>query len=232
MKYKRSPSDLATQPVVPYHPPPDIPLHILYADEHLLVVDKPEGLLSVPGRGEDKKDCLIHRLQRQYTDALVVHRLDMATSGLMLFALNKSMQAALSQIFAQRKIDKRYMAIVYGQLSESEGTVDLPLILDWPNRPRQKVDLEQGKSAQTHYQVLDYDSAVDVSRVQLTPYTGRSHQLRVHMQQLGHAIVGDDLYAPAALAAQSKRLMLHAEALAFDHPLTSERLDLLSAASF
>lgn len=194
-----------------------------YVDDALLVVDKPAGLLAVPGRGPDKADCLAARVQAEFPDALIVHRLDRDTSGLMLMARGPDVQRTLSRAFAARAVHKRYIAWVAGKLVPPEpewGTVDLPLICDWPNRPLQKVDHEQGKPSVTCWRVLVYDAARDATRVELEPVTGRSHQLRVHMRALGHPVLGDPLYAPAAVRAQAARLMLHAAALEIAHPVT------------
>ncbi len=207
-----------------YSPPADTGLDLYYLDEYLLVVHKPAGLLSVPGRGEDKQDCMIQRVLREYADAFIVHRLDMDTSGLLLIARGKSMQSALSILFQQRSVHKRYLAVVGGQLEQKEGEINLPLLLDWPNRPKHKVDFEQGKPSLTRYRLLSYDAAADLSRVELEPFTGRSHQLRVHLMSLGHPIVGDELYAPPELKAKANRLLLHAWQLGFQHPITQAAL--------
>ena len=188
-----------------------------HVDDALLVLEKPAGLLAVPGRGEDKQDCLACRAARRWPDALVVHRLDMATSGLMLFARGARMQRALSAAFEQRALHKRYVAVVDGVLDAELGRIDAPLAADWPNRPRQQVDAERGKPSLTLWCVLQRDAALQRTRVELEPVTGRSHQLRVHLASIGHAIIGDCLYAgPAAAAAP--RLMLHASRLEFLHP--------------
>ncbi len=195
----------------------------LYVDDALLVVDKPAGLLSVPGRGPDKADCLAARVQAEFPDALVVHRLDMDTSGLMVMARGVAAQRTLSQAFAARTVHKRYMAWVAGRLEATDadwGTVALPLICDWPNRPLQKVDFALGKPSVTRWRVLDYDAAMDATRVELEPVTGRSHQLRVHMRELGHPMLGDPLYAPETIRGRSPRLLLHAVSLSMPHPLT------------
>ncbi|ROZ71331.1 pseudouridine synthase [Ramlibacter sp. WS9] len=217
-------------------------LSLLHADTHLLVFDKPSGLLSVPGRGADKQDCMAARAQRAYPDALVVHRLDMATSGLWLMARGADMQRRMSSAFAQREVGKRYAAVVTGRLetpaSSTDGwsLIDLPLAADWPNRPRRVVDHEHGKPSQTRWRVLE--SALGAggrggtTRLELEPLTGRSHQLRVHLQALGHPIVGDTLYAPAEVQAQSPRLLLHATGLRFTHPATGEALAFSSACPF
>src|SRR5574343_327058 len=203
-----------------YTPPPDEGLDLVHVDEALIVVNKPEGLLSVPGRGEDRRDCMVHRVQQRFPEALTVHRLDMATSGLLVFARGEAMQRALSVLFQDRQVDKRYVAVVKGLLAQDQGEVNLPLIADWPNRPRQMVCFERGKPSQTLYEVLVRDPLKDETRVALTPVTGRSHQLRVHLLALGHPIVGDPLYGPGAAAGApvTGRLLLHAEHLALPHP--------------
>lgn len=215
-----------------YTPPANTGLNILYQDDNLLVLDKPAGLLSVPGRGEDKQDCLATRVQAEYPEALIVHRLDMATSGLMLMARNEAMQRQLSMMFEQRQIHKRYIAIVSGKLEQESGEIDLPLITDWPNRPKQKVDYEIGKPAQTLYNVLEYNHEQNSSRVALSPQTGRSHQLRVHMQAIGHVILGDRLYASEEIQEKSPRLLLHAGSLDFIHPVTQNALSITSDVPF
>lgn len=200
-------------------------LEPIYVDAALLVLDKPSGLLAVPGRGPDKQDCLAARAQTVYPDALVVHRLDMDTSGLMVMARGADAQRALSAAFAARAVKKRYLAVVAGRLeapSQEWGSVDLPLVCDWPNRPRQRVDRVHGKPSLTRWRVLGHDA--DSTRVELEPVTGRSHQLRVHMCELGHPILGDPLYASPAQRTQAPRLLLHACALAFTHPATGEAL--------
>lgn len=213
-----------------YNPPPDNGTTIVHVDDDLIVVDKPSGLLSVPGRGAEKADCLVARLQRQYPDAEVVHRLDMSTSGLILFARGKEMQGILSRYFRERQVEKRYIAVVAGLVAEADGEVNLPLIVDWPNRPRQMVDFDIGKPSLTRYRVLDRDTATAISRVELEPVTGRSHQLRVHMNSLGHPILGDDLYGD--VEARAKRLLLHAAMLAFMHPTSGLSLRFESTPPF
>lgn len=195
-------------------------LSVLYADEALLVVDKPSGLLSVPGRGEAGHVNLTVQVQQQFADARVVHRLDQATSGLMLFARGAAMQRALSLAFAARLVHKQYLAVVHGQVQGDAGRIDLPLLADWPNRPRQKVDHENGKPALTHWRVLQ--RGADRTLLALEPVTGRSHQLRVHLLVLGHAIVGDALYGRADQA--DTRLLLHATQLSLAHPLSQQPL--------
>ncbi|CAN5853411.1 bifunctional tRNA pseudouridine(32) synthase/23S rRNA pseudouridine(746) synthase RluA [soil metagenome] len=205
-------------------------LEIAHADDACIVCVKASGMLSVPGRTEP--DCLSARVQARFADALVVHRLDMATSGLMLFARGLDAQRQLSRAFAAREVEKRYIAVVHGHIAQAAGEVDLPLIADWPNRPMQKVDTEHGKPSLTRYRVLSHDLLADTTCVELQPVTGRAHQLRVHMQAIGHAIVGDALYAPAAVGARSDRLLLHAAFLRFAHPVSGEAITVESAAPF
>jgi len=215
-----------------YSPPPRKKLEVLYADKDLLLVNKPNGLLSVPGRGEDKQDCLISRVAEEYTDALIVHRLDMATSGLIVLARNKDCHRLLSDLFQQRKINKAYTAIVDGIVEHDENEINLPLITDWPNRPKQKIDYEDGKPSTTYYKVIDRDIDQNQSRVKLKPVTGRTHQLRVHMQSLGHAILGDKLYANEAVIEKSSRLLLHSSFLEFIHPVTKHLVSYSNEAPF
>lgn len=215
-----------------YIAPPPAPLRYLHADRALLVVDKPSGLLAVPGRGADKADCLAARVQADYPEALIVHRLDMETSGLMVLARNVDMHRRLSGMFQDRQVEKHYVAMVEGQLVAPFGEIDLPLISDWPNRPRQKVDQALGKPSLTRYRVLDRDVDRDITRVQLEPLTGRTHQLRVHLMALGHPILGDGLYASQAARQKAQRLLLHAEFLAFAHPQTGEPLSFSCPAPF
>lgn len=195
--------------------PPQGPLVILHEDSEVLVIDKPAGLLSVPGKGEHLADCLMTRVQAVYPHALLVHRLDRDTSGVIVFALTPHAQRFLSMEFEKRRVKKTYVARVWGQLEPKTGTVDLPLIVDWPNRPRQMVDHENGKPAVTDWRVLRYEG--DTTRVRLMPKTGRSHQLRVHMQAIGHPILGDPFYAEGE-ARVFPRLMLHSEELRVRHP--------------
>jgi tRNA pseudouridine32 synthase/23S rRNA pseudouridine746 synthase len=215
-----------------YQPPPDRGLDILYRDEHLIILNKPSGLLSVPGRGEERRDSLAVRVQREFPQALVVHRLDMPTSGLMLMALSVEAQSVMGRLFQQRKVEKQYLAVVAGRPDPIQGEVDLPLITDWPNRPRQRVDHDIGKAALTRYTLLEYDPRSDTSRVLLEPHTGRSHQLRVHMKEIGHPILGDELYAPPRWHAAAPRLLLHAERLDFAHPLSGEPVSIECPADF
>lgn len=205
---------------------------IHFSDDAIVVAEKTSGLLSVPGRGPDRQDCLSARVQAQFADALIVHRLDMETSGLMLFARGIESQRVLSRAFETREISKRYLAVVAGLMDEDEGSVDLPLIADWPNRPRQMVDHEQGKPSLTRYRVLSRDATMHTTRVSLMPVTGRSHQLRVHMAALRHPMLGDSLYAPPGVQALSPRLLLHATELRFAHPVTGQALTFASEAPF
>ena len=205
------------------------PLHI---DATCLVVDKPAGLLSVPGRGTHLQDCLSARVQAIYADALVVHRLDMATSGLMLFARGAAAQRSLSRAFAQREVHKRYVAVVHGRMAHDQGEIDLPLMADWPNRPMQKVDTDHGKPSLTRYRVLAFDAATHTTRVLLEPVTGRAHQLRVHLFAIGHPMLGDALYAPPPVLAMANRLLLHAESIAFRHPTNGSMIELTCGVPF
>ena len=198
-----------------YSPPTD-PLCILHEDAHIIAVDKPSGLLSVPGKGAHLADCLLSRVQAAFPDALLIHRLDRDTSGVMIFALTLHAQRHIGLQFEKRQTKKTYVARVTGRLEPKTGTVDLPLIVDWPNRPRQKVCHETGKPAQTDWRVLRSSDAE--SRVRLMPKTGRSHQLRVHMLALGHPILGDPFYATGADRDEHPRLMLHSEELRLRHP--------------
>ena len=209
--------------------PPDTPLEFLHEDHEIVVLNKPAGLLSVPGRGEDLADCLITRLQAVFPQALLVHRLDRDTSGVMVFGLTAHAQRHLSMQFEKRTTKKTYVARVQGQLTPKTGTIELPLIVDWPNRPRQVVDHENGKAAITEYRVLRQNETE--SRVRLTPRTGRTHQLRVHMLALGHPILGDPLYAEGE-AVQYDRLMLHSEELRIKHPDGGKGLSFRAKAEF
>ena len=203
-------------------PPCEENVEILIKDESFLLVNKPRPLLSVPGKHPLNKDCLITRLLESYPEARIVHRLDMNTSGIMVIALSKESHRNLSIQFEKRNTYKEYVAVLFGSLEKNTGTIELPLICDWPNRPKQIVDFEVGKSALTHYEVLERGE--DKTRVLFKPVTGRSHQLRVHAVEIGHPILGDRLYAHEKALAMSRRLMLHAYKLEFDHPVTGERV--------
>jgi tRNA pseudouridine32 synthase/23S rRNA pseudouridine746 synthase len=212
-------------------------ISVLYADAALLVLDKPAGLLSVPGRGPDKQDCLSARVQRHYPDALIVHRLDMATSGLIVMARGAPAQRTLSQAFASRSVSKRYVAVVDGRLASPEpspGLIDLPIIVDWPRRPLRIIDLERGQPSVTYWRVLPHPDATETNstRLELEPVTGRSHQLRVHLQAMGHPILGDQLYASAVVQARASRLLLHACELALTHPASGAPLHFRSPPPF
>lgn len=211
-----------------YTPPQD-PLDILHHDAQILVVNKPAGLLSVPGRGEHLADCLLSRIQADFPEALLVHRLDRDTSGVMVFGLTPHAQRHLSMQFEKRTTKKAYVARLDGKLEPRAGEVDLPLIVDWENRPRQMVCHDTGKAALTQYRVVKY--AEGETRVRLTPKTGRSHQLRVHMLSLGHAILGDPLYASGA-ALDHARMMLHSEELRIKHPDSGEVMKFRAKAPF
>ena len=201
-------------------------LEVLYVDEFLIAVNKPSGLLSVPGRGDLAHDSVTQRAQHRFADTKVVHRLDMATSGILLFARGVNAQRALSRQFEQRKVRKEYVAVVDGLMTDDAGEINAPLIADWPQRPKQKVDFENGKPSITHYQVLARDTSQATTRVALTPVTGRSHQLRVHLSWMGHPILGDALYATPAQIKRAPRLLLHARFIEIEHPSHHEPLAL------
>jgi tRNA pseudouridine32 synthase / 23S rRNA pseudouridine746 synthase len=203
---------------------PRMDIAVPWFDDSLVVIDKPAGLLAVPGRGDDKQDCVATRVQARWPDALVVHRLDMATSGLMLLARGPEVQRRLSAAFAGRAVHKQYIAVVDGLVIGEHGSITLPLAADWPNRPRQRVDVDRGKPSSTDWQVLSRNKATSQTRLALNPITGRSHQLRVHLQAIGHPIVGDVLYGGDAVATASSRLLLHASRLELAHPLTGASL--------
>jgi tRNA pseudouridine32 synthase/23S rRNA pseudouridine746 synthase len=202
-------------PSTPYDPPAG-PIPEIFRDDDILVVDKPHGLLSVPGRGEHLADCLLARLAAIHPEVLLCHRLDRDTSGIMVFALTKLAQRRMGRMFETRRVSKRYVARVAGEVAEPRGTVDLPLIVDWPNRPLQHVNHETGKPAITDWTRMAHEDGT--TRMRLKPRTGRSHQLRVHMAELGHPILGDPFYSPDHDA--WPRMMLHAEGLKFEHPTT------------
>lgn len=207
---------------------------VLHADEHIVVLLKPAGLLCVPGRGADKQDCLSARAQLAWPDALVVHRLDMATSGLVLMARGAPAQRLLGDAFANRQVGKRYVAIVDGHLEAGPpgewALIDLPIAADWPNRPLRVIDSERGKASQTRFRPLAWEDGA--TRLELEPVTGRTHQLRVHLRALGHPILGDALYAPPEVQARAPRLLLHASELSFPHPASGQRMTFASPAPF
>lgn len=204
-----------------YHPAQSPWLITLYQDKDIVVVNKQSGLLSVPGKAPEHKDSIITRLARDFAFVESVHRLDMATSGIMVVALSKQAERELKRQFRDREPKKYYIARVFGHLLQDKGAIELPLICDWPNRPKQKVCFESGKSALTEYEVLERAND-NTTRVKLIPFTGRSHQLRVHMQALGHPILGDKFYAPPEAKALAPRLLLHAQSLTITHPITGE----------
>lgn len=215
-------------PLLPrFTPAPHV---VIYVDDVLLVVNKPPRLLSVPGRGEDKQDCLIARLLLDYPDARIVHRLDYDTSGLLVLGRNADSHRELSRQFQDREVDKHYIALALGYLSENAGEVDLPLRYDPPTKPRQVVDMINGQHALTRWKVLAREGGY--TRLDLEPFTGRTHQLRVHMQALGHPLLGDALYAPENAVSADSRLCLHAETLAFTHPVHGGRLQFRTPAPF
>ena len=204
---------------------------LIFEDSALLVFNKPSGLLSVPGKGPEKADCLRTRVQQVYPEALTVHRLDMSTSGILLMARSAELHRKLSIAFQDREVKKRYIAVVDGRVQKNQENpsqewqlIDKPIATDWINRPLQKIDPVEGKPSQTHYKVLSYDETTDTTRLELAPITGRTHQLRVHLQSIGHSILGDHLYASPELQAKSARLLLHASELHVAHPVTGEPL--------
>lgn len=207
-------------------------LSVVHLDDHLIVVDKPAGLHCVPGRGVLAHGALSQRVQSRWADALVVHRLDMATSGLMLMARGPDAQRHFSREFAQRRVDKRYVAVVHGRVGADQGAVELPLAVNWERRPRQVVNLFAGKPASTLWRVLERDMRHGTTRLELRPITGRTHQLRVHLAALGHPIVGDALYGASSSDAPQARLMLHACRLGLRHPAHEEPLVLVSEPPF
>lgn len=212
-----------------YQPPITPWLEILYQDKDMLVLNKPSGLLTNPGRGEHLADCLLSRVQQQFPLAQLVHRLDMATSGVVVMALRRKAERALKQQFADRIVRKRYLAVVWGTLSSTSGTIDLPLAADKTDPPKNKI-CNDGKPAITHYQVLQ--QLPDRALVELLPVTGRSHQLRVHMLSLGHPIVGDTLYATAAALNAAPRLLLHAASLQLHQPYSGELVSFTAETDF
>ena len=210
--------------------PPQEPLKVLYADEDILAVSKPHGLLSVTGKPDDHWDCAEYRAKKLYPQARVVHRLDMSTSGILLMALNPQAVRGLGAQFEGRSVEKTYVARVWGNIESDEGEVDLPLICDWPNRPLQMVDHVLGKPSQTGWKVLTREG--DVTRVLLKPVTGRSHQLRVHMMSIGHPILGDEFYAPDEAFKAADRLQLHAQSITFRHPENGHDMTISDEAPF
>jgi tRNA pseudouridine32 synthase/23S rRNA pseudouridine746 synthase len=231
MDAKLSPSITMASPVQSHptltgrdftYAPPAQNLSIIHADDDLILVDKPAGLLSVPGKAPEHQDCLEYRLKESFADSLLVHRLDMATSGIMVFARNAHAHRHLGLQFERRHVDKSYLAHIWGRLEAPTGRIELPLICDWPNRPLQMVDFQNGKKASTEWEVIE--QLDDHSIVRLVPHTGRSHQLRVHMNEMGCPILGDRLYAHDYAFLNAPRLMLHAGSLSLFHPVGGKRL--------
>ncbi len=216
--------------IIDYRPPLEPWLSVVYEDADLVVLDKPSGLLSVPGRHPSLSDCLEARARGRWPTAGMVHRLDKDTSGVMVLALNKRAHGRLGSQFEHRQTEKSYVARVWGTMADDEGLVDLPLATDWENKPRQRIDHERGRAAQTAWKVLAREGAA--TRVALTPLTGRTHQLRVHMLALGHPILGDPFYAEGEALVAADRLQLHAETLAFTHPTTGEPMRFTVPAPF
>ena len=210
--------------------PPNTPLRILHMDADIIALDKPSGLLAVPGKADIHKDCLETRLKTEHPEALLVHRLDHPTSGVMIFARNSNSQRHLGLQFEKRYTQKTYVARVWDKVDGESGHINLPLITDWPNRPRQKIDFERGKTAQTDWEVLDRED--DTTRLALFPKTGRSHQLRVHCQAIGHPILGDSFYAPDEAYMAADRLQLHAETLTVRHPTGGKPLTITAPCPF
>lgn len=210
--------------------PPDIPLDIIYYDDDILLLNKPHGLLSVAGNKPHLKDCLELRAKKQFPSALIVHRLDKDTSGIMVFGLNKKAHANLGLQFEKRQIKKIYIANIWGILQQKNGVIDEPIYTDWENRPMQKIDYENGKQAITNWQVINFKN--NNTRIELSPITGRSHQLRVHMLSLGHPILGDNLYAHDRALNASSRLLLHAQSLSFLHPTNNNKATFKAPCSF
>ncbi len=208
---------------------------VVYVDEAILVLNKPAGLLSVPGRGSDKQDCLSTRAAKLFDDAMIVHRLDMATSGLLVMARGVAVQRTLSAAFATRKVHKRYVAMVSGEVEDAHGTwrtIDLPIAVDWPHRPRRVIAVTGGQPSLTRLRTQHFDPNRRVTRVELEPLTGRTHQLRVHLLATGHPILGDALYAPTVVQEMASRLLLHASELGFSHPVRGNPLHFTCMADF
>ena len=217
--------------LIEYNPPQEPWLDLVYRDDYIAVVNKPSGLLSVPGNQPQYYDSAMSRVKEKYGFCEPAHRLDMATSGILLFALSKAADRELKRQFREREPKKYYQALVWGDVEQDHGVVELPLICDWENRPRQKICFERGKRAVTFYDVFQrYPN--HTTRVQLTPITGRSHQLRLHMLALGHPILGDKFYAHPQAKALSPRLCLHAESLQIQHPITGETMEFTAPVGF
>ena len=210
--------------LAPYIVPPcGESVEILYADDYLMFVQKPHLLLSIPGRHPANQDCVVARLQRTHPTASIVHRLDLDTSGIMVIPLRREAHSHISRQFQERRVEKAYHAVVFGEIARDAGEIDLPIAPDWANRPRQKICATRGKAALTHYQVLS--RLPGKTRLLLRPETGRSHQLRIHLAEIGHPILGCDLYAHKDALAASPRLLLHASYLGFTHPGTGRWIE-------
>lgn len=217
-----------------YNPPVKPYIDILYQDDDIVVLNKPSGLLSVPGKHKEHFDSLMLRVQAVWPNAGIVHRLDMMTSGIIVMSMHKNALRFLNKEFSDRNTDKSYIAKVSGHIEQDTGSIDLPLICDWPNRPKQMVCYENGKPSLTHYEVIERGQSNNSlwTRVKLTPITGRSHQLRVHLKEIGHPILGDRLYAPEHIIAQADRLLLHAQRLVIRHPRSEQALTFEQACEF
>lgn len=211
-----------------------LPLEVVYVDDAIVVLNKPSGLLTVPGRGPEKQDCLSKRAQARYPDALIVHRLDRDTSGLVVMARGLPAQRVVNLAFEQRRVDKRYVAVVGGPLpvSDTWQDIDMPMLVDWPNRPKRTINYTDGQQALTRWRCTAVDPLANTSRVDLEPVTGRTHQLRVHMQAIGHPMLGDTLYAPPEVQAQAPRLLLHSGLLSLPHPISGETREFTVAPAF
>ena len=205
---------------------------LVYADNSILVLNKPSGLVSVPGRTPELQDSLSRRVQSVYPDACIVHRLDMDTSGILIMARSSDAQRELGRMFMNRNIGKTYIAIVQGTVPRESGDIEFPLRPDWPNRPRQQVDFECGKPSLTRYKILEVDAETCTSRLEIEPVTGRTHQIRIHLSTFGHPILGDRLYAPLDVRSRSCRLLLHAQSLHLQHPVTGVRMQFECTAPF
>lgn len=210
------------------------PVRIIRPDKHFLFINKPAGLLSIPGRHEENKDCVVTRLQQhpKSQTASIVHRLDMATSGIMIVALSKMAHREISKQFELRQTDKHYIAVVDGLVEKDSGIIDLPMIADWPNRPKQKICYETGKKAITEWTVISRNEVAQTTKIKLKPITGRSHQLRLHCYQLGHPILGCHLYCKNDSEKKAPRLLLHAESLSITHPISGKTVSVTSACPF
>lgn len=208
------------------------PINTLYQDEDIIVIEKPALLLSTPGRHPLNRDSVLSRLQKQFEFANLAHRLDLDTSGILVAGLHKTALAKLNEQFAQRLVDKQYIAVLDGLVEKDSGVIDLPIITDWPNRPLQKVCFETGKPSITEYTVVKRNHEQNYTRVIFKPITGRSHQLRLHSRSIGHAILGCDMYAEMAAFKKSKRLLLHAQQLIFNHPITGKKISIESPVPF